>query len=212
MRVYLVRHGQTSWNAEGKNQGHTDIPLDESGMEQARLLAGAFDERPFTRLLCSDLQRAWMTAEPLAQRHGVVIETHLSLRERSFGEWEGLPMERVAANFIELGLLHGLAREAVRPPGGESTEDVWNRLTPAVKEIEGCHEPVVVICHGGSGAILLSRLLNANASTTRAFRFSNTGITTLARRPDGGFQLFAYNESGHLRNEALAGTVDGVVR
>jgi probable phosphoglycerate mutase len=212
MRVYLVRHGQTAWNAERKNQGHTDIPLDEQGLEQARRLAEAFEERPFTRILTSDLQRAWGTALPLSERHGVSIERRPDLRERCFGEWEGYPMERVAQGFIEQGLLTGLPREQVRPPGGESTEDVWKRLDDVVRDIEGCHEPVLVICHGGSGAILLARILHGSLAMAPSFRFDNTGITTLGRRADGIYQLLGYNETAHLSQPALSGTVDGVPR
>jgi broad specificity phosphatase PhoE len=211
MRVYLVRHGQTAWNAERKNQGHTDIPLDEQGLEQARLLAASFDS-PIARILTSDLRRAVMTAEPLAARHGVDIEVRKDLRERCFGAWEARPMEKVAQNFIEQELLTGRPREEIEPPDGESLLHVWGRLDKVVREIEASHEPMAVICHGGSGAVLLSRLLHGTLATSRSFRFDNTGITMIARRPDGGFHLMRYNDSSHLREQALSGSTDGVAR
>jgi probable phosphoglycerate mutase len=212
MRVYLVRHGQTTWNAEQRAQGHTDIPLDGEGQEQARLLANAFDNRPFTRILTSDLGRARTTAAPLAERHEIEPELRPDLRERSFGDWEGEPFEVIATNFTEMGLLSGLPRDEIRPPGGESQLDVWNRLSRVVEDILGAHEPVVVVSHGGTCSLLLARLVNATHLTARAFRFDNTGITTIARRPDGGFNLLQYNDTAHLRQAALSGSVDGTVR
>ena len=107
-------------------------------------------------------------------------------------------MERVAANFIELGLFRNIPREEVRPPGGESTVDVWARIEAPARMIEEAHEPLLVVCHGGSGAILLARLLKATPQTSPSFRMDNTGITWLSRRPDGGFHMMGYNDSSHL--------------
>jgi broad specificity phosphatase PhoE len=212
MRVYLVRHGQTAWNAGHKAQGHTDIPLDEEGLEQARLLAHAFDERPFTRILSSDLRRAKDTAVPLAERHGIQVEERPELRERSFGDWEGNPYESIAQRFIEQEMFSNEARENIRPPNGESQQDVWNRIDRIAAEIETSHEPLVVVSHGGSSALLLARLLRGTLFTARSFRFDNTGITTVARRPDSGFHLIQYNDSQHLRRPALTGSVEGTIR
>lgn len=213
MRVYLVRHGQTAWNAEQKAQGHTDVPLDEEGARQAEALVEVFADRPFSRILSSDLQRAKATAAPLARKFGIAIAENEDLRERAFGDLEGHPFEMIAKYFIEQELTTGQPREEIRPPGGESQADVWDRLDGVVKNIEGYHEPQVVISHGGSCSLLLSRLLRGTIFTARAFRFDNTGITTIARRPDGGFHLIRYNESAHLRQPALiSGSVDGPVR
>lgn len=212
MRVYLVRHGQTAWNAEQKAQGHTDIPLDNEGVEQARLLVSAFEGRPFSRILSSDLQRAKATATPLSKRFSIDLELRTDLRERSFGEWEALPFEIIAQNFIEQELLTGQPREELRPPGGESQLDVWSRIERVAAEIEDYHEPLVVVSHGGSCSLLMSRLLRGTPFTARSFRFDNTGIMTLARRPDTGYQLLRYNDSSHLRQSALTGSVDGSSR
>ncbi|MFI5385230.1 MAG: histidine phosphatase family protein [Fimbriimonadales bacterium] len=213
MRVYLVRHGQTAWNAEQRAQGHTDVPLDEEGTRQAELLVTAFEQRPFSRILTSDLQRARATAKPLAEKYGVKVEERTDLRERTFGEWEGQPFEMIAKYFIEQELLTGKPREEIQPPDGESQADVWRRVEKVAQEIEAYHEPQVVISHGGSCSLLLSRLLRGTMFTARSFRFDNTGITTIARRPDGGYHLIRYNESSHLRRPALiSGSVDGTVQ
>lgn len=212
MRVYLIRHGQTAWNAGRKAQGHTDIPLDEQGIEQAQLLVSAFANQPVARILSSDLQRTLMTAQPLAESFRIEIEPRTDLRERSFGEWEGLPFEQIAQRFIEQELLTGVPKEEIRPPGGESLLDVWHRLKAVDEELNQVHEPTVVVTHGGTCGLLLARLLSGSFLTSRSFRFDNTGVTTIARRPDTGFHLIGYNDSSHLRQPALSGSVDGTIR
>jgi len=198
MRVFLVRHGQTAWNAERRYQGHTDIPLDETGLAQAQLLPAAFAHRPVTRILVSDLGRARMTAEPLASTMSVPIVTRHDLRERCIGDWEARPMEEVARFFRDAETASGLSREEVRPPNGESMVDVWNRMEAVAHDIESYAEPQAVVIHGGSGAMLLARLLRASVFTARSFRFDNGSITTIARRDDGGFHLVGYNDSAHV--------------
>ncbi len=198
MRVHFVRHGQTAWNAERRYQGHTDIPLDTKGAEQARLLSIAFDGEPYSRVLTSDLMRARMTADALASRHNVPVVVMPELRERSIGDWEGLPMEKVAEHFIEQELLTGRHREEIRPPNGESMQDAFDRLRPVAREIEVFPDPQVVVVHGGSGGMLLARLMRGTIYTARSFRFENTAVTTVSRRSDGGFNLVRYNDSSHL--------------
>lgn len=212
MRVLLIRHGQTAWNAEQRAQGQTDIPLDDEGREQARLLAEGLDDQPLVRILTSDLQRASATAEPLAQRRKLLIEARPELRERAFGQWEGEPFVQINERFAEQARLAGLDRGRVRPPDGESQADVWNRLEPMVAHLRGACGPTAVVTHGGTCALLLARLLGSTLAAAAAFRFDNTGITTVERRPDGGFRLLAYNDVAHLRRPALAGSVDGAVR
>lgn len=212
MRVLLIRHGQTAWNAEQRAQGQTDIPLDEEGREQARLLAEGLDDQPLARVLSSDLQRAFMTAEVLARPRNLTLEARPDLRERAFGQWEGVPFLEIRKRFTEEAMLAGLERSRIRPPGGESQQDVWNRLDPVVADLRATLESTAVVTHGGTCALLLARLLGSTLETAAAFRFDNTGVTTIERRPDGGFQLLAYNDVTHLRRPALAGSVDGAVR
>src|SRR5579885_891994 len=99
MRLYLVRHGQTAWNAQEKAQGHTDVPLDETGKIQAQRLAELLEGSRIDLILTSDLQRSKETAQVIADRFGAPLEATELLRERSFGEWEGLPYTEVGRRF-----------------------------------------------------------------------------------------------------------------
>lgn len=210
--LYLVRHGQTAWNAERRCQGHIDIELDDDGIEQAERLGSAFADRPIKRIFASDLKRAVQTAAPLARTHGVSVETLPALRERSFGEWEGSSFDEIARFFIEHELAGKGDRTEVRPPGGESLHDVWDRLASVVSMLSSVHDPSVVVTHGGTASLLLSRLIGGDLRTSLAFKFGNCSVTTLSRRPDTGCFLSGYNDMTHLKERALAGSIDGVSR
>ena len=186
MRLFVARHGQTAWNIGGRAQGHTDIPLDETGMSQARALARALEGVPIERVVSSDLQRARQTAEAL----GLSVETRHELRERSFGEWEG----RHYLDVIEALEALGPDRLTVRPPGGESFADVWDRLDAIVAELRAESQTTLVVCHGATKAVLLARLLDGTLATCRAFKFPNCGLTEFERRGDGSLVMVRYAE------------------
>lgn len=208
MRLYLVRHGQTSWNVAQKAQGHTDIPLDDEGLRQAEMLAEAFAPVQLAEVLTSDLRRSEQTAEPIARATGAPLVREPRLRERSFGDWEGLPFDQLRLN------TPADPDEAYvfRPPSGESFQDVWHRLEPVIEGIRSRKGDKVVVTHGGSCALLLAKLLNGHYLTSRSFRFGNAAVVELELRPDGFFTLLRYNDTSHLRSEVISGGVDGTHR
>lgn len=208
MRLYLIRHGQTAWNREGRAQGHTDVDLDDVGREQARRLGGAFVPGQVGRVLSSDLLRSAETARPVAEACGVELELLPQLRERHMGAWEGLLYEDLWA---KARVLAGDAPAyTVRPPEGESFSDVWERLQPVVERISSLQEDVAVVTHGGAAALLMAKLMKGNLDTSRGFRFLNASISELQRRPEGTFMLLRYNDAAHLEGiETLAGGLHG---
>lgn len=125
-KIVLWRHGQTTWNVERRFQGSTDIPLDDTGREQAvraaRLLA-ALDP---TALIASPLQRAADTARALGDAAGLPVTFDPDLSERGGGEWEGLTGAEIRARYP--------SEHAIwQPPGGETTEQVAKRVTAAIE-------------------------------------------------------------------------------
>ncbi|MDR3692525.1 MAG: histidine phosphatase family protein [Fimbriimonas sp.] len=213
MRLLLVRHGQTSWNDSGRAQGHTDIPLDPVGMDQARRVGEALADYPIERIITSDLVRSRDTAKAVADATGANLEVRIDLRERCFGEWEGLPFTAVTQNLQDRAATHGISAQEVRPPSGESFLDVWDRLEPLHTDLRQAEGLIAVVSHGGSLSILLAKLLKGTLDTSRAFRFANTGITELQRRMDGLFLITRYNDTSHLASDrVLSGSLDGVSR
>jgi broad specificity phosphatase PhoE len=134
--LLLVRHGETDWNAEGRLQGHSDRPLNEYGRRQARELAERFAADGIGAVYASDLARARETAEIVAARLGLEVVLDPDLREKNWGNWEGLTADERARVEFE----------------GESTEEHRERVLRAVRRIVAAHpeERVVVVTHGGS--------------------------------------------------------------
>jgi probable phosphoglycerate mutase len=151
----LLRHGQTVWNVENRFQGHTDIPLDETGLAQAervgRLLAAL---RP-DAIVSSDLARATSTAQPLARLTGLVTSLDKDLRERSGGLWEGL-------TDVEIRERYPRERETWDPPEGESREGVAERVARAFRRAADAIPPgglAVVVSHGAAIRLGIERVL-----------------------------------------------------
>jgi broad specificity phosphatase PhoE len=152
--LWLVRHGQTDWNLEGRYQGQSDIPLNQTGLDQARRLARKLDGQEFTAIFSSDLQRARQTAEILAEKTGVGVILDPRLREICQGEWEGKKLEEVKKMQMEDAVNDPIHFHA---PGGESVGIVSERLAKAADDI--AHDfprgKVLVVSHGLALATLI---------------------------------------------------------
>jgi broad specificity phosphatase PhoE len=134
--LLLVRHGETDWNADGRLQGQTDRPLSDFGRRQARQLAEKLDGEQFAALYSSDLSRARETAEIVGERLGLAVGLDPDLREKDWGNWEGLTAaERDRVEFV-----------------GEPTEAHLERTLRALRRISERHPGVrvLVVTHGGS--------------------------------------------------------------
>jgi Fructose-2,6-bisphosphatase len=141
--LYLVRHGETEWNRQRRIQGRTDIPLNATGREQARLTGMLLTRRPITRVFASPLSRARETAEIIAAELGLPgPELRDALVERNYGDAEGLSFHEVDARYPE----------GVEVPGRESRPEVAERVVPDLLELALAHpgEALVVVSHGGA--------------------------------------------------------------
>lgn len=201
MQLYLARHGQTAWNAERRVQGHTDVPLDDLGGRQADCLASAMSGLEIGHILSSDLSRSLETARRIAESTGAKVTVSERLRERMFGEWEGERYGDLVP--ASQAILNGSPSVYdICPPGGESMNGAWERVTPIADELTVSEQNALVVAHGGILALLLSQLIRGTIQTSRAFRFNNCSLTELERRSDGSFQLVRFDDSSHLTAEA----------
>jgi broad specificity phosphatase PhoE len=148
--LLLARHGETSWNRDGRFQGHADPPLSDAGREQARALAAELADAPLAAVYASDLRRAAETAEIVAERHGLSVRTDPALREVDVGEWSGLTWDEIRERYPL-----GAERHNVRGHGwedGESHEQMAERVLATLRKIAADHDgrQVLVVIHGGS--------------------------------------------------------------
>lgn len=144
-----MRHGQTDWNAQGRIQGHTDIPLNDHGHQQARDAVDRIRGLPITRIISSDLSRALDTARPAAQALGLPVTTDARLRERCFGVFEGCTWPQIELEQPELYARYQADRACLIPEA-ETLDALHARVTGAVLDIvrAGGGTPLVVT-HGG---------------------------------------------------------------
>ena len=154
LRLVLVRHGQVAANRDFRYVGSNDEPLTDVGREQARLLGVAIAQISPLRLYSSPLLRALETARAIGDRSGVQIEVDPTLREQSFGRWEGLTRSEVAELSREdAEILQRFDRCAeVAPPGGESHLELRSRLLSLIERLEGLQD------HGGAPIVLVSHV------------------------------------------------------
>lgn len=175
-RVVLWRHGRTAHNAAARLQGQSDIPLDEVGTWQAETAAAALASRYApTRIIASDLGRARSTAEALSARTGLPVHTDARVRERSFGDWEGLTSAEIAERWPEQHAAWRAGREPERV-GAETRAEVQTRMMAAIADQAGALEPddtLVVVSHGAAITLGLVGLLGLPAEWKGVSGMSN---------------------------------------
>lgn len=161
VRVLVVRHGETSWNAVGRYQGCLDTRLSREGRRQVLQLARGLARRRIDAVYASPLRRARETAVAIAAGCGCPHYTEPALREICHGRWEGLTVKEVAARFPRLWALWRTRPDRVRMPGGESLADVEARAVPGLQGIVRRHPggTVCVVTHGVTARVILARAL-----------------------------------------------------
>jgi probable phosphoglycerate mutase len=150
--VWMVRHGESTWNVLGLIQGHAEGPtLTEKGRQQSVAVAERFRAGEVGAIYSSDLTRAQQTAALIGAGLGLPVESDRRLRERCFGSYEGLPLR--ALNSEQSGLRGDRVTDAsARPDGGESLDEVYERAADFLTQLQDRHGSgnVIVVTHGGT--------------------------------------------------------------
>ncbi len=189
--LFLARHGETDWNAEGRWQGQTDVPLNATGRAQAYALAERMRREGIVAMASSDLSRARTTAEIVADALGIdAIHADPGLQEQHYGCFEGLTRKESEARFPEEWARY-VADWHTGPPHGEPYEALVARVRAALQRIsELLASPALVIMHGGAIRAVLSEHVGSIPSP------ASTGWA-LHGIPNGGiFRLIL--SSGHI--------------
>lgn len=159
-KFYFIRHGQTDWNVKGRMQGHTDIPLNETGVGQARAAALRLKGAPIGVVVSSDLLRARATAEVIAGALGVPLVFDSGLRERRFGSLEGRLAEEVRKEF---GLRRDETFSRILPPDAEQWPQTLQRARETIARLLEEHggSTVLFVSHGAFFRALYEQTHNA---------------------------------------------------
>lgn len=209
LKVYLIRHGETDWNADGRIQGHSDIALNARGLEQARRLAARIpSEGQFQAIYASPLKRALMTAEMLGAALNLSVTTDNRLLERSLGQLEGLTMSDIKELHPEVHRAwhDGGARPHI--PGEELREAFLQRTHAFLHDLRARHADgrVIVVSHGGTINMLFMVSMSLDIERPLPFTIENASINII-QFGERGARLRVLNDMCHL-NHALAPQVE----
>ena len=196
--LYLVRHARSMGNAAQQIQGWLDLPLDDYGRRQTRLLGERFLHKPIAAVYSSPLQRAAETAHAIADPHGMRVICDDRLREYHMGAWTGLTAQEIEQMMPpqrwEIGIDHV-------GPGAETGLEMRTRVSAFLEDVLAHHpgQMVAVVCHGGTLGAIISAILGLPPIRRQPFHFGNTSITKVVYEHDR-WRVRSLNDRCHLRS------------
>lgn len=192
LTIWLVRHGETTSNADGMFQGHIDTPLNERGETQARAVGNELRDVTFDAVYASDLTRAARTADLICDgRYQVTLDP--DLRELNYGVLQGIPYKDAVSTLRSHGMADAWVsgefhRRGMALPNGESQRQFRARSRRFIHMLDRRHsdgdQSVLVVAHGGKLATLLTMLLGLPAQARHSFRMANCGVTRVSKFDD----------------------------
>jgi broad specificity phosphatase PhoE len=203
VRLLLARHGESTWNAERRFQGSTDIPLSARGRAQAQALARGLRPYRVRAAYVSPYRRARETAELALAGTGVPVVVLEELRELSLGRWEGCTVDEIRAQDGDPYVAWLRTPHDCPPPDSEPLPMVSDRVRAAVERIAAAHpngDDVLVVSHGGVISVYACHLLGCSFNSLWRLRVDNASLTVV--RPP---RLVSLNETGHLRGDLAPG-------
>lgn len=198
--ITLIRHGETTWNSDGRWQGQADVPLSPVGYRQAEQLARRLlDEGTrWDHLYASDLQRAWQTAAVLGGALDLPFHPLPALREVHLGVWSGLTTDEITTRYADQ--FAAVAQGGKRGEHGESDAEFRARVSAGLLLLVEKHpeQHLAVVTHGGTIRATVDHLIGG--PHVPAERIANTSLSTIAY--DGTrWHLLRFNDHRHLLQE-----------
>ncbi len=208
IRLLLVRHGETAWNATGLYQGQEDVPLNEVGRRQAEVVAERLRDERFHIIYASDLSRARATADIVARFHRLPVRLDVRLRELNFGEWQGLSYREIEERDGERLAAWNADRVHCAAPGGESLAQMGQRARMFLNDVRAAHQgqTVAVVSHGGIIRIILCVLIGHPLDVYWQFAVGNTSVSEIELH-DRGAVVALWNDRHHLEEAHRQGVL-----
>jgi len=202
-RFIVVRHGQTRWNVEKRVQGQEDSPLTEEGLQQAEAVAQRLAREHFDVLVSSDLGRALQTAAPIARVCGLEIVRDERLRERHFGEGEGMFYDEIDRRWPDAFSRIRETDPDAMIPGGETRRQFHERVHRAFESLvrEYAGKRVAVVTHGGVLAALYRMVHSIPVGRPHKIAISNASYNAIAFAADA-WSVETWDDVSHLPGAA----------
>jgi broad specificity phosphatase PhoE len=205
-RIYLVRHGITVVGGEDRFAGEIDVPLSDTGREQARALGARLASEPIAAVYASPLERALETARLIAAPQGREVIPRAELREISHGRWEQRTRAEVENLFPEEYERWESDPFTFAPEGGETGVAVTARALPALVEIVAAHPEgrVLVVSHKATIRLLICALLGFDARSYRdRLDQSPACLNILDFRDLTRARLTLFNDTSHYERDGI---------
>ena len=179
--LYLLRHGQTQWNREHKIQGHIDTALSETGWQQVRAVAERLRDHSFDHCYSSDLKRAHDTAQAVLAHHELELSHDQRLRERAFGQFQGLRLDEIAEQQPEAFARHRAFDPDFDYHGGQSRRQKSAEVVSFLGDILIRHsgQRVLAVSHGGSMSLIIQHILGIPLDQDVPIYCKNAGVCVL---------------------------------
>jgi len=201
-RVILVRHARTVWNSQRRYGGHSDVSLDEVGKEQLQKVAHRLKDYPLKAIYASDLERAYQTAQAIAQVHNLPINKFGELREINFGQWEGKTYDEIIQELQHQHIMDAWLKDPYNTqlPQGESLTDLQERVVRCLEKILDRHrdETIAVVTHAGPIWVLISHVLGVPLNNYWRIKQSNTAINIIEFYEENSGIISLLNDVSHL--------------
>lgn len=198
-KIFLVRHGETDWNKEDRCQGCIDIELNSEGLRQAEFVAERLLNEEIHAMYCSNLKRAYGTAQIIANRLGLSVTKSEALNEISFGDWEGLTFEEIRKRHDYDYNTWRLSPHTAIFPGEGSLDNVHKRVMKYVDEIISKNEGknILIVSHGGVIKLIILGLLGIGLEVYNKFYVANTSLSIVHIDKDKRY-LRTLNDTCHV--------------
>ena len=183
INIYIARHGETTWNAEGRIQGWSDPELSPLGYSQSLALLEHLKDRPLRAIYSSDLQRSYLTAQHIARHLGLPILRQTELKEIGFGMLEGKNLFQFDEELKNQWNRFKDDRFSYRIPGAENYADVANRLKPFMERILQQHEgeEILIVGHRVVNRLLIGMFMGFPLERTLKIEQTNDCLYLIER-------------------------------
>lgn len=195
-KVYLIRHGETEWNAKGKYLGLTDIPLNNNGERQAKALSSFLSKERIDAVYSSALTRTIQTARIIAEPHELEVSKISELNEVDFGEWDGLTYFEIKERYSNLADDWLNKTSEVQITGGETWSHFKKRVVSGLRKIlnENENKNILIVSHGGPIKAIISEVLGLSLTSFWKIR-QDRGAINIVEFFDEGATITLLNDT-----------------